>query len=396
MKFLNSPSVATLLLLIFPLIGCQITPHSATDKGSAPVSLRVRVATYNIWTLSREKLDVTGENGAGSHPQLLKATAVLQHLRPDILLINEIDGNDGGTSARLFRERYLAVPHGEAEALHYPYLFTAPVNTGLDSGLDLNQDGQLGDPIDAWGWGDYSGQYAMAVFSRYPIQAEDARTLQRLLWKDLPGSNIADGRGGRPKYYSPRVADQLRLTSKSQWDVPVKIGPTILHLLTAHPTPPTFDDERDHNGRRNFDELKLLKEYLDDASWIADDQGTQGGLDLDESFVILGDLNADPNSSEHQAYGSAIGQILDHSRVQDPSPISRGGVQEKHPYAGDASIRTNRWGRLDYVLPSADLKVMKTGVFWPGEGQFGRAWIEDRGASDHFLVWVDLALPADI
>jgi hypothetical protein len=45
--------------------------------------------------------------------------------------------------------------------------------------------------------------------------------------------------------------------------------------------------------------------------------------------------------------------------------------------------------RIDYVLPSANLKVIGCGVFWPALNQPGRAWID---ASDHRLVWVDTEL----
>ena len=47
--------------------------------------------------------------------------------------------------------------------------------------------------------------------------------------------------------------------------------------------------------------------------------------------------------------------------------------------------------RVDYVLPSAGLKVTGAGVFWPVEGEPGAALID---ASDHRLVWVDVVLPA--
>ena len=44
--------------------------------------------------------------------------------------------------------------------------------------------------------------------------------------------------------------------------------------------------------------------------------------------------------------------------------------------------------RLDYVLPSRGLRVLRSGVFWPGPGGQGADWID---ATDHHMVWLDLA-----
>jgi len=41
------------------------------------------------------------------------------------------------------------------------------------------------------------------------------------------------------------------------------------------------------------------------------------------------------------------------------------------------------------VLPSATLKVVGCGVFWPAEGEKGH---ELTDVSDHHLVWLDIEL----
>ena len=43
--------------------------------------------------------------------------------------------------------------------------------------------------------------------------------------------------------------------------------------------------------------------------------------------------------------------------------------------------------RVDYVLPSASLKVVGCGVFWPQAGQAGHELID---FTDHRMVWVDI------
>ena len=73
----------------------------------------VRIATFNVQELSWKKLQEVDAGGKGNHPQLLAAAAIIRHVRPDILLLNEIDYTgpvdaDGATdrdAARLFVER---------------------------------------------------------------------------------------------------------------------------------------------------------------------------------------------------------------------------------------------------------------------------------------------------
>src|SRR5690625_1017988 len=84
-------------------------------------------------------------------------------------------------------------------------------------------------------------------------------------------------------FYGPEISSQLRLSSKSHWDVPVRIGSTTIHLLAAHPTPPNFDGPEKRNQRRNHDEIRLWADYLRPgrtSEWIVDDDGVGGGLDI--------------------------------------------------------------------------------------------------------------------
>ena len=97
---------------------------------------------------------------------------------PDILLVNEFDYSS--EAVELFRENYLDGV--------YPHSFTAPVNTGVDSGLDLDSDGSLGGPNDAYGFGVFPGQYGMQWLSKYPISVEGVRTFQDFLLKAMPDS----------------------------------------------------------------------------------------------------------------------------------------------------------------------------------------------------------------
>ena len=189
----------------------------------------------------------------------------------------------------------------------------------------------------------------------------------------------------------------LRLSSKSHWDVPVRIDDTVVRILASHPTPPVFDGPEDANGRRNHDEIRFWADYLTGgpaAGYIRDDRGRAGGLPAKTHFIIAGDLNADP-VKDPKTYGYApIDLLLKHPRVLDPAPESKGAAAHDAPYPGNKATRTCHFGRIDYALPSKTLRVQGTGVFWPAPTDPLSALVKDREASsDHRLVWLDMIVP---
>ena len=358
------------------------------DSKATPAAI-LRVATFNIWELSRSKLDHRDAEGRYLHPQLASAAEVIQRVRPDIILLNEIDfDEEERENARLFVERYLEVSQGGQKPISYPHIFFERSNTGLASGHDLDQDGTRDGPADAFGFGRYPGQYAMALLSRHPIDHQAARTFRLLPWRTMPHNLMPNGKNGKPAFYDAKAVSIFRLSSKSHWDVPIRVGDRTLHILASHPTPPVFDGEEDRNGRRNFDEIRFWVDYLSggqSAAYISDDVGNTGPLARDEKFVLLGDLNADPNSNSSSAYGqSAINQLLKHPRLQDPCPAKTGK-------AGDQD--TSHYGRIDYALPSRNLKLISSNVFWPEPNDPLHRLVEGpQRASDHALVWIDIKL----
>jgi hypothetical protein len=401
------------------LIGVMATMAGVEALGDATPSsdqVRVRFATFNIWELTSAKLGRVDAEGRGTTPQLRKAAEIIQRVRPDVLLVNEIDFDPAERkNAALFMERYLKVPQGGQPPIDYAHIFFAPVNTGVPTGLDLDNDGKSDGPEDAFGYGKYEGQYGMALYSRFPLDRAQVRTFQKFKWMDMPGNLMPDGTGGKPKWYAPLEVAVLRLSSKSHWDIPLEIaaGKTggsavVLHVLAAHPTPPAFDGAEDRNGRRNFDEIRLWADYLtggERAAYLVDDRGQRGGLAADTSFVIMGDLNADPDKDERPYGLAAIDQLLKLPRVQDPQP-RHGGMPNatadastpttQHSVLSPQSsvlLKTADFGRIDYVLPSANLKVMDAGVFWPASGDpLYRLIAEPDPSSDHHLVWIDVAV----
>ena len=204
---------------------------------------RARFATFNASLNRAAEGQLIADLSTPDNPQAQNAAETIQRVRPDVLLINEFDFDAAGLAARLFQRNYLSVGHNGAAPIHYPFRFVAPSNTGIPSGFDLDNNGSVGGPNDAFGFGAYPGQFGMAVFSRYPILRRHVRTFQHFLWKDMPGALLPDDPAtpAPADWYSPEELVVFRLSSKSHWDVPVLVGGRVVHALVSHPTPPVFD-----------------------------------------------------------------------------------------------------------------------------------------------------------
>lgn len=359
----------------------------------------MRLATFNASLTRAGPGLLLKDLMAGDDAQIAAVVGILATVRPDVVLINEFDYDADGAALALFAD---ALRRG---GLDYPHHFSAPSNTGVPSGLDLDGDGDATGPQDAFGWGRFPGQYGMALLSRWPVAADDSATFRTMLWSDLPGALLPVRRDGTP-FPSADAHAVLRLSSKSHWDVAVDTPGGRLRVLAAHPTPPVFDGPQDFNGRRNHDEIRFWQIWLDGAVLPSD----TGPRRHDGSpFVILGDLNADPADGDGLRQG-IVGLLAD-PRLTDPHPVSaggaaaaaaQGGTNTRH--RGDPARDTADWRddargpgnlRVDYVLPSAALRVTGAGVHWPAPGQPGFALTGDGApvSSDHRLVWVDVDWP---
>lgn len=360
---------------------------------------RIRVATFNTSLYSDQAGGLIQRLQRGD-ASARKIAAVIQHQRPDLLLLNEFDYDAEGRAADLFQKCYLGKAQFGQKPITYKYRYFAPVNTGVPSGFDLNGDGKTEGGNDAFGFGNHPGQYGMLVLSKFPIDKRAVRTFQKFLWKDMPRARIPMRADGSP-WYSEDAWNAFRLSSKSHWDVPVATPMGTLHFLVSHPTPPVFDGPEDRNGKRNADEIRLWGEYVWNRGndWIVDDRGQRGGLKNDARFVIAGDLNADP--ADGDGIPGAITELLENPRVlRILTPRSEGAAQAAEATGGANSKHrgsprhdTGDFGprvgnlRLDYVLPSVGWQVSGSGVFWPKSGEPGHDWLD---ATDHRMVWVDL------
>ena len=362
----------------------------------------VRFATYNTSLYSDEDGGLAKRLQAGDEAAR-KIAAVLQRVRPDVVLLNEFDYDPAGAAADLFQRDYLAVSQSGDAPIVYPYRYLAPVNTGVQSGHDLDRDGHVGGQgrargNDAWGYGLHPGQYGMLVLSRYPIDLPGVRTFRTFKWSSMPGARVPRVPESEAPWYPATTWREMPLSSKSHWDIPLATPQGTIHLLASHPTPPTFDGAEDRNGLRNADEIRLWAEYVSgrDVPWLCDDNGRCGGLPAAAPFVIVGDLNADPDDGD--SLPGSIGQLLAHPAIRaQPIPVGTGATERARTYGiprrGATAAHTGDFGprsgtlRIDYVLPSLKLQVRDSAVFWPG-AESPEAKFAD--GSDHHMVWADL------
>ena len=317
---------------------------------------------------------------AGGDLSSLKAD-IIGHLAPDVLVISGLDYDHDLVTlhafAAMIADRGTALPHA----------FAFPSNAGLRMGRDMNGDGRHDGPDDTQGYGHFAGQRALALLSRFPIDAEAARDFSGFLWKDLPDARL-------PALESS-VLEVQRLSSTGHWDIPILTSATQrLHLLIYQAGPPVFGGRSLRNLYRNHDET---------AFWLTFLEGRLPMPPPDGPFVLLGGSNLDPNDGD--GLHNAMRALLQSPLLQDPQPQSAGAIQAANdefsaahdgPHAQDTVFWSRAPGnlRVSYILPAAELKVLESGVFWPAsisaDAVFAAAF--DSMQISHRPVWLDLDL----
>jgi Endonuclease/Exonuclease/phosphatase family len=397
------------------------------DNGGRGDQDVVRFSTFNASLNRGSAGQLISDLSTPNNTQAKVIAEIVQRNRPDVLLINEFDFDPMNQALNLFQTNYLSVGQNGAQPIVYPHRYTAPSNTGIPSGKDLDNNGSVGGPNDAFGFGFFPGQFGMAVYSRYPIRAKDVRTFQNFLWKDMPGALLPDNPAtpAANDWYSADELAIFRLSSKSHWDIPIHIKGETVHFLASHPTPPVFDDPPqfpagvDFNGRRNFDEIRFFADYISGgtrAAYIYDDLGGRGGLGEGELFVIAGDQNSDPFDGDSIPGSAQL--LLEHPLVNASNPPSSlGGPQQaalqgqqNTTHDGNPAFDTADFAdaftgpaagpgnlRVDYVLPRRNMGISDSAVFWPRTTDpfFNLVGVFPFPSSDHKLVWVDISLDDD-
>lgn len=278
--------------------------------------------------------------------------------RPDVILLLGIDLDHNLHGVHALADLIGAAGHD------LPHRIVATSNRGIATGVDLDGDGRSDSAGDTQGYARFQGQNGMAILSRYPLSGP-VLDFTDTLWRDMPGGGAA--------VLTEQARTVQRLASNGFWQVPIALpGGRTLSLLTLDASPPVFDGPEDRNGLRNADEVRFWQHVLD---------GTIGTAP-EGPFVILGNANLDPKKGEGRR--SAIRALLTDARLTDATPQSPDGGSEtvNWPAPGPGPMR------VDYILPSRELKVVAAGIEPAPPASDDR----DR-ATRHQLVWLDIALP---
>jgi hypothetical protein len=176
----------------------------------------------------------------------------------------------------------------------------------------------------------------------------------------------------------------------------------------SHPTPPVFDPGK--NQQQNAAEVQFWHHYIQNQPYFYDDAGKTGGLANNEKFVIMGDLNLDPVA------GDGLSEIMQalHADPLLNQKVTQGTLYPSSLGAAEFAAQrssthphpqriTSTFGLgVDYALPSANLTVIDSGVYWPASDQVGYRLMNDSRlgrygdgkdvSSDHRLIWVEVKL----
>lgn len=316
--------------------------------------------SYNA-DLSRKGPGLLVRDLARFEDETLRATIeLIATLRPDVLALQDVDYDHDHVALQLIQDRLSELGH------QMPYRFARAPNTGVDTGFDVDRDGKIDTARDRQGYGLFAGQGGIALLSVHPVMHDDADDYSALLWRDLPGAQLPAG------YFADDELSALRLHSVAAWRVPIETPDGVLHVFTTQTSPPVFDGPENRNGLRNADQIRFLRSLLP----------------KDAHFVIMGGLNNDPFDGE--GLKPQLHSLLSDPRLQDPEPLASIETVSDPNQAGPAEQDTVDWGRnigslrVDYVLPSAGLRVAASAV----ERQQAAGQAVEMPA--HKPVWVDI------
>ena len=302
-----------------------------------------------------------GEGGRGDHPAHPARRAADQRVR----LRRRWDGR--GCSRRTTSSMS---PERRRRRSTTRTASSPPSNTGIPSGFDLNNNGVVGGPDDAFGFGFFPGQFGMAVYSQLPdphrrgphlpevpleghagraparrprdagagrlVLARRARRLPPVVEEPL-GRPDPDRRQGRPLPGEPSDAAGLRRPRGPQRHPQLRRDPLLGRLHHTRSRAPL------HLRRRRRHRVA----------------SSAGAL-----FVIAGDQNSDPLDGD--SIPGSIQQLLEHPlvnakrlrerRARSQQAALQGGANPTHrsdPRFDTADFADNAPGNLraDYVLP---------------------------------------------
>lgn len=366
-----------------------------TAGGALPP--KVRIAQFNLREMSTAKLLDGADEQAGA------AAQVIAKFAPEIISINELQFDiegipslgspgapsstqpgtfDGGAqNAKRLAERVAALNPAAA--------FSFTVLTVGNSGFKWAGP-TLGNPSFVLrGWGDWPGRFNSAILTKFPIAYDKIRVINEFAWDALPDNSIDKMK----TEIGTSVPAGFPLFEKGILVVPVEIAPgQLLHMVMHHPVAPAFEAI---NPYRHFDELHGLKLFLD---------GTLPGVEplpVGARFVVIGDLNADPEDGD--SLDGGIEPILGHPALNVFFPAGSGTKGTNGKYntylsgcgKDDGTTvddpTTKFQMQLDYILPSKTFGAAQVGeIFFPDFQSQKADFLLACQASDHRFLYVDV------
>ena len=155
---------------------CLITAVFCTAAGAETI----RIASFDTELKRRGPGLLLRDIMSGKDKQIIAVAKIINHISPDIILLNSFDYDNGNVALSIFAN--LLAENGAP----YPYQFSLRPNTGMGTGLDMDGDGKTGTARDAQGYGWFEGQGGMAILSRLPIDGTGVIDFSALKWQDFP------------------------------------------------------------------------------------------------------------------------------------------------------------------------------------------------------------------
>ena len=296
-----------------------------------------RFATFNASLNRAAEGQLVADLSTPDNVQAQAVAEVIQRTRPDVLLINEFDF-DAERRGRCACSSQLPVGRPQRGQTHprTAYRFVAPSNTGIPSGFDLNNDGTVGGPDDAFGFGVLPG----------PVRHGGLLALPDRLRRQSAPSSTSSGRTCRerccPTTRPPRPGRLVlargagRVPAVVQEPLgPADPGRAARSSTSWSATRPRRSSTvpRTATGRRNHDEIRFWADYvLPGAQRLPLRRRGRARRPQARAsrFVIAGDQNADPFDGDSVA--GAAQQLLDNPRVNTSrTPTSAGGPEQAAP-----------------------------------------------------------------
>ena len=88
----------------------------------------IRIATFNASLYGKQAGQVLARLRGGKNRQAIELASIVQTVRPDILLVNEIDYDDESMAVDAFADEYLEIGQNGLTALEYPYRYAIASN----------------------------------------------------------------------------------------------------------------------------------------------------------------------------------------------------------------------------------------------------------------------------